>query len=72
MKLQDIKQGDTVYECQYGMNLKLKALTSPERHDGGWRIFCETETGKRVELYCRDNVGHYGPQLYKEPQYAEF
>lgn len=74
MRVKDLKKGQIVYECQYGMNIRFTVLEDarrdikPEEHKDGHscRVSCN---GEERELFEALEVGAYGLRLYPEPQY---
>ena len=73
-EIKKLKAGDIVYECCGGINVELRILTIPKASfvDGRevlrWRAE-NTQDGSAIELIIVEGLTHYGPRLYKEPQY---
>ena len=76
----ELKMGDIFYECQYGVNLKMNVLTQPiatkinlltkDTLQWTWEAV-NMITNLKVDYTLTEGFGHYGPKLYKEPQYVE-
>ena len=77
-EIPSLKIGDIIYECQYGMNLEAEVLSAPVERDGneGRRYWSwtakNTQTGEIISFGLTEGLSHYGPRLYREPQYARF
>lgn len=69
LEIKDIKKNDIFYECESGWNLQFLALTDPYREDEGWALKARGIRGETL-FYVRDGYGHYGPKLYREPEYG--
>lgn len=79
INIQTIKQGDTFYECDYGINVEYIALCDPYRaeQDSGWALLgkaISSSNPKDVlvdeqEFFCSDQYPAYGPKLYSYPAY---
>jgi hypothetical protein len=69
LTIDQIKKGDTFYECESGFNDEYVALCNPCRRDDGWAIY-----GRHVEDQCRvrffqhDQYSGY-VKLYSYPAY---
>lgn len=74
MNIEDIKCGDTFYECSYGENDEFVAVSDPYKKyvgqdNEGWAIKGRsTEDNSEIEFFAAERYG-YGPHLYSEPQY---
>ena len=73
IKIQQLREGDTFFECDYGINVEYIAKGDPFRaeKDRGWAItgIC-AHTAEETYFYTSDAYPHYGPKLYLKPQYA--
>ena len=75
-EIKKLKAGDIVYECCDGINVELRILNAPEVSfsvDGRevLRLRAEnTQDSSAIELIIVDGLTHYGPRLYREPQYC--
>jgi hypothetical protein len=74
----ELAVGDTFYECEMGMNMKLSVKTDPTSKmidigDGKQRMqwsWTATDIRDQVINYCwTEGLSHYGPRLYSKPQY---
>lgn len=69
--------GDVFYECEMGVNIEARVTTKPEvvskyedRLDQ-WAWKAEnTQTGEVIDYLLTDDLSHYGPRLYDQPQYG--
>lgn len=80
--IQSLKEGDTFYECQYGINVEYVALCDPYRaeNDSGWAIdgemisstskYDQERIGEQQWFFASDRYPHYGPKLYLDPEYG--
>ena len=78
---EDMNIGDIFYECQSGYNIMCKVLTRPEwtnedvfgtssRH---WKWLGQNvHNREKIQYGLTEGLEHYGPRLYREPQYAHF
>lgn len=70
--------GDIIYECEMGMNIEARVTSSPTEtttDDGKrqWRWTAEnTQNGKVINYLLTEGMSHYGPRLYRMPQYCKF
>lgn len=64
-----LKKGDVVWECEYGENLKMVIQEDAIDTGEGYQAIGRTASGKDVKLYNAYGFEHYGPKLYKSPQY---
>lgn len=77
-EVKDLKIGDLIYECEYGMNIEVRVASVPvgaessdalgKRQQWAW-IGENTQTGQRIEYLLTEGLSHYGPRLYRQPQY---
>lgn len=72
----DLKIGDIFYECESGINIEAKVTEAVTEHEGfegrkqwKWKAV-NTQNGKEISYMLTDGLSHYGPRLYKSPQYA--
>lgn len=76
MRIQDLKIGDKIWECELGMNSPLEIISSPERikdkeGDFIWRCEARPFNDKSaIELACSEKYRAYGPKLYNYPAYS--
>lgn len=75
--LQTLKPGDVIFECEMGMNIKARVLNTPlldaEGYEGKRRLTWaaeNTEDGSPISYMVTEGLMHYGPHLYREPQYG--
>lgn len=72
------KVGDVFYECQSGANIEARVVEAPKmtRTDDGktqWSWVAEnTQNGERIDYLLTEGMTHYGPRLYRSPQYVRF
>ena len=74
LEFKEIKRNDIFYECEDGQNIKFRALEDAHREvkDMTYWVF----RGQRVSnaevshFGQREGHSHYGPKLYKEPEYV--
>ena len=75
LELKKIKRDDVVYECEHGENVKFIALEDVHQKEGDlewWEFKARrVSTGEVVVMGVREGFDHYGPKLYKEPEYAD-
>lgn len=82
-KIQDtnpatFKVGDIFYECQSGANIEARVIEAPKKLVTGdgqtqWSWAAEnTQNGERIDYLMTEGLPHYGPRLYREPQYCRF
>lgn len=73
IKIQQLREGDTFFECDYGIDVEYTANGNPFRaeKDRGWAIVgtC-VQTGVESYFYTSDTYPAYGPKLYLKPQYS--
>jgi len=75
--VEEIKIGDIHYEFEYGRGVESEVLTLPVRSDedeegnGYWTWESRNiRTGKIIKYGVRENMSHYGPNLYDYIAYA--
>jgi len=76
IKLQDVKEGDVIYEVGHGKNYKLVALEDTRITKTNFcgkeveQYWCNVraENGKEFELLITEGAEHYGPKLYDKPE----
>lgn len=76
-EIQHLKPGDVFYECESGLNIEARVVSSPVK---GWSASLErnqwrftainVHTGAPIDYLLTEGFSHYGPRLYREPQYA--
>lgn len=76
-EIQKLAVGDVFYECEMFMNVEARvteAPTSSTSEPGGhtqWRWKAEnTQNGEEINYLLTERMSHYGPYIYREPQYA--
>jgi len=68
--------GDIIYECQYGENIEVRLTSNPVESPGfddhkQWSWTAEnTQNGEVINYLVTENLSHYGPRLYRTPQYC--
>lgn len=71
-----LRIGDVFYECEMGMNIEARVTSEPVETgelDGKrqWRWTAEnTQNGKVINYLLTEGMSHYGPRLYRIPQYC--
>lgn len=72
----DIKVGDIFYECEAGMNIEAKVTVAPivsnefeGRKQWSWKAE-NTQNGDTIDYLITEGLEHYGPRLYRQPQYC--
>ena len=75
----DFTVGDTIYECQSGLNIKVEVTSRPEyvleTSFGTERKYWtwsgkNVYSGEAIAYALTEGLEHYGPRLYSEPQYV--
>jgi len=74
-EIQHLAIGDIIYECEMFANIEVRVLTVPtcSVFDGRkqWRWKAEnTQNGDQIDYLLTEGLSHYGPRLYRNPQYA--
>lgn len=76
INIKDLKRGQLVYECERGVNVRMRITKGAHRTDGwdgympGWRACARTTNNNSpVRLFQADCTSAYGPHLYDEPAY---
>jgi len=65
-----LKIGDTVYEYEFGHEIKTTVTIEPQRDENGlWSWTGETEDGEAVRYSVHEDYPHYAPKLYTYPAY---
>jgi len=72
IQISNIKKGETIYECNYGRNVQLKALEDAKKTEEGWVCCVETLSGEIGELFLSASTEYVGIKLFKTPQYLEY
>lgn len=68
LTIDQLKSGDTFFECEDGFNDEYTAVGDPYRIDNGWAIQAWSEEDETpTEFFCRD--GFTGPKLYWQQEY---
>lgn len=70
--VENIKIGDIHYEFEYGCGIKCKVISLPVRDETGYWSWQSqnTRTGQIVDYGVREDMSHYGPNLYDYEAYA--
>lgn len=77
-EIADFEIGDIIYECDGGVNIETRVLSKPIAkiwNDGGverrqWEWEAEnTQDGRKIAYLLTEGLSHYGPRLYRQPQY---
>jgi hypothetical protein len=75
-EVKNLAVGDIFYECEMFMNVEARVTEAPVpagEMDGRqqWRWKAEnTQTGQSISYLLTEGLSHYGPRLYRTPQYA--
>jgi len=72
LEISNIKKGETFYECYYGKNIQLKALSDAKKTAEGWVCYVENIKGEKVELFMSANTTYVGANFFRTPQYLEY
>ena len=68
-----LKNNDVFFECECGMNSEYRVTENIKFNDArdaiSWKGV-NTNTNEIVEFMIREDYQHYGPKIYKEPQYV--
>jgi len=76
-EIQHLSVGDVIYECEMFMNVEARVTEVPTcvvGQDGRkqWRWKAEnTQNGSLIDYLLTEGLSHYGPRLYRNPQYAK-
>ena len=77
-EIMSLAVGDIIYECEMGMNLEARVTTAPIEEEGfegrkKWSWTAKnTQNGQEINYLITEGMSHYGPRLYREPQYCGF
>lgn len=77
-EIHSLKIGDVIYECERGKNIEIRILSAPvedveSENRRAWEWTAEnTQNGQVIAYRLTEGLSHYGPRLYREPQYAHF
>lgn len=75
-KASQFKLGDVFYECEAGRNIEARVTRVPVagQHGDGSRFLDwvaeNTQNGEEITYRLTENLEHYGPRLYDQPQYG--
>jgi hypothetical protein len=78
--LRDLKKDDVFYECEYGINLKCRALSDPVFIDEGdfkrgheLRVLMSRDNALEIDTFFQsdDESTFYLSHWYREPEYYE-
>ena len=74
-----LKKGDVFYECEYGITVEARVTSNISKntitiHDKDriqwvWEAV-DVKTGEPISYMVTEGLEHYGPRLYKTPQYT--
>lgn len=71
-----LKVGDVFYECEAGINIEARVTEAPvesigfeDRKQWRWKAV-NTQNGKEIDYLLTEGLSHYGPRLYRSPQYC--
>lgn len=77
-EIQNLQIGDVIYECEYGMNIEVRVTSVPtssvstealgKRTQWHWTAE-NTQTGQVIDYLLTEGLSHYGPRLYRRPEY---
>jgi len=75
-KLKEIKVGDTLYDCEAGINIEFKVSESPTEYYNeslksnqlSWKGI--TPDGEEIKFLITENLSHYGPNIYTYKAYT--
>ncbi|UDF29319.1 UNVERIFIED_ORG: hypothetical protein LHK14_17670 [Roseateles sp. XES5] len=76
-EIEHLAVGDIIYECEMFMNAEVRVTEVPTCTvtDEGWKQWRwkaeNTQDGSIVDYLLTEGLSHYGPRLYREPQYAK-
>ena len=75
-EIPSLKVGDIFYECGGGMNLEARVTEAPVEQEGHggrrqwrWKAI-NTQNGQEIDYLLTEGLSHYGPRLYRGPQYC--
>ena len=72
-EIKALEVGDIIYECDMGYNAEVEILSVPttglDSNAYDWEGK-NTQSGRIINFRVTEGFGHYGPKLYREPQYA--
>lgn len=75
-EIKDFKIGEKFYECQSGYNMEFIVLSIPVEQEGyegrkqwSWKAK-NTQSGKEIDFLLTEGLSHYGPRLYRQPEYC--
>lgn len=78
-EIPNLKVGDVIYECEYATNIEVRLLTAPveagKSYEGRrqWQWKAEnTQNGQVIDYLLTEGLSHYGPRLYRQPEYVRF
>jgi hypothetical protein len=72
------KIGDVFYECEAGINIEARVTEPPVEGAGfegkrQWRWKAvNTQNGQEIDYLITEGLSHYGPRLYRSPQYCGY
>lgn len=75
-EIEAFKIGDVFYECEAGVNIEARVTSKPivgEGHEGRKTLSWEavnTQNDEPISYFLTDGLGHYGPRIYRQPQYG--
>lgn len=67
IKLSEIKKGDTFYECDHGKNVKLTALSDPQKVEDGWLCKVRSENYGERSVFVSAATTYLNANFSKVP-----
>ncbi|MDW9528115.1 hypothetical protein GOB39_00540 [Sinorhizobium meliloti] len=75
-EIKNLAVGEVFYECEMFMNVEARVTEAPTpagemegRPQWRWKAV-NTQNGKEIDYLLTEGFSHYGPRLYRRPQYA--
>lgn len=80
LKATDLEVGMVYYECSSGMNLQgtvvspvvESAIFTMGKERKQWCWVAERKNGTKFDCAITEGFEHYGPRIYREPQYGSY
>lgn len=75
-EIKGLEIGDVIYECEMFHNVEARVTSKPVLSgtlDGRnqWKWEAEnTQNGEKISYLLTEGLPHYGPRLYRSPQYC--
>lgn len=77
-EIKNLAVGEVFYECEMFMNVEARVTEAPTpagemegRQQWRWKAV-NTQNGKEIDYLLTEGFSHYGPRLYRKPQYVRF